>query len=171
MESIPDNIPSDFVLPSRYCEADRLGYKARQISQYAPPGYAQVESIRQWIHDHFTYAYGTTDSSTSAMDVLALGTGVCRDYAHAGIALCRSLNIPARMAVGYLHASEPMDLHAWFEAYIGERWYTFDATQRNPLGNRIVVAYGKDAADVAMATYFGNMTLVRLEVGVEAIDG
>lgn len=167
MQDIPDNV-LQFTLPSRYCEADLLGEKAREIIGSAASGYEQVENIRSWIHDHFEYAYGTTDSSTSARDVLISRRGVCRDYAHAGIALCRSLDIPARIVVGYLYDLKPMDMHAWFQAYIGGRWFTFDATQENPRGNRIVVAYGKDAADVAIATYFTNMELTRFQVSVEA---
>jgi len=167
MEEIPDNV-LQFLLPSRYCEADRLGGAAWAIVKDAAPGYAQVEMIRQWIHDNFEYAYGTTDSSTSAVDVIASGKGVCRDYAHAGIALCRSLDIPARMVVGYLYDLDPMDLHAWFQAYVGGRWFTFDATQNAPRGNRIVIAYGKDAADVAIATYFTNIMPTQLRVTVEA---
>jgi transglutaminase-like putative cysteine protease len=167
MEEIPDNV-LQFLLPSRYCEADLLGDKAREIVNAALPGYAQVEIIRQWIHDHIEYAYGTTDSSSSAKDVLATGKGVCRDYAHIGIALCRSLDIPARMVVGYLYELNPMDLHAWFQAFVGNRWFTFDATQTEAKGNRIVIAYGKDAADVAIATYFTDMSLTQLTVTVQA---
>lgn len=167
MQDIPDNV-LQFTLPSRYCEADLLGSKAREIIGSAVSGYEQVENIRLWIHDHFEYAYGTTDCSTSARDVLTSRKGVCRDYAHAGIALCRSLDIPARMVVGYLYDLRPMDMHAWFQAYIGGRWFTFDATQEFPRGNRIVIAYGKDAADVAIATYFTNIELTRLQVSVNA---
>jgi transglutaminase-like putative cysteine protease len=167
MEDLPDEI-LQFVLPSRYCQADLLGDKAREIVKDAAPGYGQVETIRQWIHDHFEYAYGTTDSSTSAIEVIASGKGVCRDYAHTGIALCRSLDIPARMVVGYLYELDPMDLHAWFQAYVGGRWFTFDATQARPKGNRIVIAYGKDAADVAIATYFIDIVLRQLKVDVQA---
>jgi transglutaminase-like putative cysteine protease len=168
MNLLPDEV-LQFLLPSRYCEADRLGEKARTLIAGIPSGYAQVEYIRGWISDHFVYAYGTTNSSTSAIDVLAAGTGVCRDYAHAGIALCRALDIPARMVVGYLYRLEPMDLHAWFEAFIGGRWYTFDATQDQQKGNRIVVACGRDAADVAIATYFEDMSFTRLKVTVDAV--
>jgi transglutaminase-like putative cysteine protease len=167
MEDLPDQV-LQYILPSRYCEADQLVNKAQEIAGMATPGYPKVEAIRQWIHDHFQYAYGITNSSSSARDVIASGSGVCRDFAHAGIALCRSLDIPARMVVGYLYQLKPMDLHAWFEAFIGGRWYTFDATQDRPRGNRIVIAYGKDAADVAIATYFTDIGLTRLEVSVQA---
>ena len=168
MQDLPDDV-LQFTLPSRYCESDLLGEKARGIAGVAT-GYEQVESIRSWIHDNFEYAYGTTDSSTSARDVLNTRKGVCRDYAHAGIALCRSLDIPARMVVGYLYGLKPMDMHAWFQAYLGGRWFTFDATQEEPKGNRIVIAYGKDAADVAIATYFTNIELTRFEVSVRVAD-
>ncbi|HMI63796.1 MAG TPA: transglutaminase family protein [Puia sp.] len=180
MQDLPDNV-LQFTLPSRYCESDLLGEKAREIIGlpeaagsvptigYAT-GYKQVESIRSWIHENFEYAYGSSDSSTSARDVLTSRKGVCRDYAHAGIALCRSLDIPARMVVGYLYGLKPMDMHAWFQAYLGGRWFTFDATQKDPKGNRIVIAYGKDAADVAIATYFTNIELTRFEVTVSIAD-
>ena len=168
MEELPDQV-LQFVLPSRYCEADLLVNKAMEIAGMATPGYPKVEAIRQWIHDHFQYAYGTTNSSSSARDVIETSTGVCRDYAHVGIALCRSLDIPARMVVGYLYQLKPMDLHAWFEAFVGGRWYTFDATQDQPRGGRIVIAYGKDAADVAIATHFADMRFTRLEVDVQIV--
>jgi transglutaminase-like putative cysteine protease len=168
MQDLPDEV-LQFTLPSRYCESDVLGEKARAIIGTAT-GYEQVERIRSWIHDNFEYAYGTTDSSTSARDVLISQKGVCRDYAHVGIALCRSLDIPARMVVGYLYGLKPMDMHAWFQAYLGGRWFTFDATQEDPKGNRIVIAYGKDAADVAIATYFTNIELTRFEVSVSVAD-
>jgi transglutaminase-like putative cysteine protease len=167
MQEVPDEV-LQFLLPSRYCQSDLLGGKAKEITAAAKTGYQQVEAIRQWIYDHFEYAYGTTDASTSASDVLISLKGVCRDYTHAGLALCRSLDIPARMVVGYLYQLDPMDLHAWFEAFVGGRWFTFDATQTSPKGNRIIVAYGRDAADVAIATYFSDIKLTRLEVTVSA---
>ena len=167
MEELPDQV-LQFTLPSRYCESDVLGDKAVEIAGMAAPGYPKVEAIRQWIHDHFQYAYGATNSSSSARDVIASGIGVCRDYAHAGIALCRSLDIPARMVVGYLYQLKPMDMHAWFEAFVGGRWYTFDATLAQPRGGRIVIAYGRDAADVAIATYFKDIGLTRLAVDVQS---
>lgn len=169
MEDLPDQV-LQFVLPSRYCESDLLTDKAKEITASAAPGYPQAEAIRQWIKDQFKYAYGTTNSSSSARDVLGTKIGVCRDYAHAGIALCRSLDIPARMVVGYMYQLKPMDLHAWFEAFVGGRWYTFDATQSQPKGNRIVIAYGRDAADVAIATHFIDLGKMQLRVDVQASD-
>ena len=108
------------------------------------------------------YRYGVSDAATDALDTLAHGAGVCRDFAHVGIALCRALQIPARMVVGYLYQLDPMDMHAWFEAFVGGRWYTFDATQDAPRGGRIVVAYGRDAADVAFLSNYGALTTERL---------
>lgn len=163
-----------FLLPSRYCPSDRMGDLALEIVGDCAPGYDQVEAIRGWIQTNIKYAYGTSDASTWAPDTVEKRVGVCRDFAHLGIALCRSLNIPARMVVGYLYELDPMDLHAWFEAYVGVtetettqgRWYTFDATQEQPRGNRIAIAYGRDAADVALATQFGPMQLLNMQVWV-----
>jgi transglutaminase-like putative cysteine protease len=123
------------------------------------------------------YQYGTSDASTSAVDTAKTRIGVCRDFAHLGIALCRSYSIPARMVVGYLYQLDPMDLHAWFEAYLGDRgsttegrWFTFDATQSEPRGNRIAIAYGRDATDVALATQYGPLTLNEMHVWVETVE-
>lgn len=156
-----------FLLPSRYCESDKLTDEASEITKDCKPGYEQVEAIRHWVHTQFQYQYGTTNNGTSALDVFATKTGVCRDFAHVGIALCRALDIPARMVTGYLYGLEPMDLHAWFEAYVGGRWYCFDSTQTEPKGKRITMAYGRDAADVAFATHFGPVTLEKMVVNVE----
>lgn len=155
-----------FLLPSRYCPSDRVEQQAQQIVAQAAPGYPQVEAIRAWIHENIEYRYGVSDASTDAFDTLRDGAGVCRDYSHVAIALCRSLAIPARMVVGYLYRLDPMDLHAWFEAYLGGRWYTFDATQREPRGGRVVLGYGRDAADVAFLTNYGALQTVDMRVWV-----
>lgn len=157
-----------FLLPSRYCESDKMNPLASEIAGDAAPGYDQVERIRSWIQGNVEYRYGTSNSSTSAIDTERTRSGVCRDFVHLGMALCRSLNIPARMVVGYLHELDPMDLHAWFEAYVGGRWFSFDATQQNPRGNRIAIAYGRDAADVALVTQFGALELKSMHVEVAA---
>ncbi|GAB3539741.1 transglutaminase domain-containing protein [Spirosoma fluminis] len=169
VEELPDSV-LHYTLPSRYCQSDQLGNLATQITEGAEPGYDQVEAIRKWIHDHVTYQYGASDVSTSAVDTAANRVGVCRDFTHLGMALCRALNIPARMVVGYLYELDPMDLHAWFEAFVDDRWYTFDATQQEPRGNRITVAYGRDAADVAFTTQFGSMTLNDMRVWVRKAE-
>lgn len=168
VQDLPETV-LQFLLPSRYCQSDQLGNLASEIVRDAMPGYAQVEAIRHWIQTHVEYQYGTSNASTAAVDTAETKTGVCRDFAHLGIALCRSLNIPARMVVGYLYQLDPMDLHAWFEAYVGQRWYTFDATQAEPKGNRIAIAYGRDAADVALSTQFGAMQLIEMKVWVESM--
>jgi transglutaminase-like putative cysteine protease len=167
-ELLPESV-LQFLLPSRYCQSDLVENYALDIVDNAAPGYDQVEAIRRWIHDNVDYQYGTSDASTSAVDTMKQQVGVCRDFTHLGISLCRSLNIPARMVVGFLYQLDPMDLHAWFEAYVGDRWYTFDATQEKARGNRIAIAYGRDAADVSLSTQFGPMQLVEMKVGVEAI--
>ncbi|MFT4177378.1 MAG: transglutaminase family protein [Luteolibacter sp.] len=159
-----------YLLPSRYCQSDRLSELAERIVGDMPQTYGQVEKIRAWIYENIRYEYSTSDSSTSALDTVDSKVGVCRDFAHLGIALCRSLTIPARMVVGFLHGLEPMDLHAWFEAFIGGRWYTFDATQSEPKGNRVVIAYGRDASDVALATIFGSFELMEMKVTVVPVD-
>ncbi len=167
-----DELPDDvlvYLLQSRYCPSDKLEDKAREIVQGMTPGYAQVERIRQWIHDNHEYRYGVSHESTDALDTMQAQAGVCRDFAHIGAALCRALRIPARLVVGYLHRLDPMDLHAWFEAFVGGRWYTFDATQKLPRGGRVVVAYGRDAADVAFLSNYADLQVVDMQVGVDQL--
>lgn len=165
------NLPPEclhFLLPSRYCQSDELSALARSIVGEMPPDYRQVAAIRNWVAQHLRYEPGASNSFTTALETLNTRCGVCRDFAHLAIALCRAVNVPARMVVGFLHGLEPMDLHAWFEAYIGGRWFTFDATRGGTSGNRVVVAYGRDGADVALATLFGNFSLLDMDVRVEA---
>ena len=144
-----------YLLPSRFCEADRLAELAREVTAGAQPGYDQVALINYWVQDAVRYTPGSSQTANSAVEVRQRGYGVCRDLAHLAIALCRSLVVPARLVVGYLRELEPMDLHAWFEAYVGGRWYTFDPTQPGPRGDRVAIAYGKDAADVAVYSQYG----------------
>ncbi|MDB5891334.1 MAG: transglutaminase domain protein [Polaromonas sp.] len=159
-----------YLLQSRYCPSDKMAERALEIVTGAPPGYARVERIRAWIHDNLAYRYGVSSATTDALDTLNDGAGVCRDFAHVGIALCRSLNIPARLVAGYLYQLEPMDLHAWFEAFVDGRWYTFDATQDNPRGGRIVLGYGRDAADVAFISDYGPTPLRVEKMWVEVLE-
>lgn len=157
-----------YLLPSRYCEADRLSELARKITAWAAPGYDQVATINAWVQGTVQFAPGSSQIPTSAVEVHQRGVGVCRDLAHLAIALCRSLVVPARLVVGYLNGLEPMDLHAWFEAYVGGRWYTFDPTQDNLQGGRVAIAYGRDAADVAIYTQFGEpVELLGMDVTVK----
>jgi transglutaminase-like putative cysteine protease len=163
------NLPTEllhFLLPSRYCQSDEITSLARSIVGDSWPDYRQVAMVRSWVRQNLSYEAGSSNSFTTALETLNTRRGVCRDFAHLGIALCRALGIPARMVVGFLYELNPMDLHAWFEAYIGGRWFTFDATQQVTRGNRIVLAYGRDAADVALATMFGNFTLQNMYVSV-----
>ena len=166
VQDLPDSA-LQYLLPSRYCPSDKLEARAREIAGTASPGYGQVEAIRAWIQSGIEYRYGTSDASTDAVATLERGAGVCRDFAHVGIALTRALRIPARMVVGYLLGLEPMDLHAWFEAYVGDRWYTFDATQAEPRGGRVVLAYGRDAADVAFISNYAPLETIAMRVWVE----
>lgn len=168
---LPDEV-MHYILPSRYCESDlhEINMLAMEIAGNLVPGYAQVEAIRTWIHNSVKYQYGVTDSSTTALDVARNRIGVCRDFTHLAIALCRNLCIPTRMTVGYLDRLKVMDLHAWFEVYIGGQWYTFDAVQEKTDGYRIEIAHGRDAADVAMVTQYGNATLQSLHVEAQLLE-
>ncbi|MBG9390645.1 transglutaminase family protein [Caenimonas aquaedulcis] len=156
-----------YLLQSRYCPSDKMEEHARRAVGNAASGYAEVEAIRRWIHENHEYRYGVSGESTDALETMAARAGVCRDFAHIGVALCRSLHIPARVVVGYLHELDPMDLHAWFEAYVGGRWYTFDATQEQPRGGRVVLAYGRDIADVAFLSNYGEMKIDAMTVKVD----
>lgn len=158
-----------YLLQSRYCPSDKMEDKAREIVGNAAPGYPQVAAIRDWIHSSLEYRYGVSNGTTDALDTLHDGAGVCRDFSHVAIGLCRALRIPARLVVGYLYQLDPMDMHAWFEAYVGGRWYTFDATQDRPRGGRIVVAYGRDAADVAFLSNYGPLEMGQMEVKVQVV--
>jgi transglutaminase-like putative cysteine protease len=151
---LPEAVIS-YLLPSRYCESDRFGGMAASLVAGERSGYDQVKAIEGWLRHTIRYEPGCSNVPVSAQEVAARGWGVCRDLSHLGIALCRSLSIPARLVVGYLYGLEPMDLHAWFEAYIAGRWYAFDATQAELKGGYVVIGYGRDAADVAIYTQFG----------------
>ncbi|PWF43109.1 transglutaminase domain-containing protein [Massilia glaciei] len=154
VQNLPDEVLT-YLLPSRYVESEQFFTMANQIVANAAPGYDQVVCISDWIRRSVRFNPASANHYMSAVQVNQQGEGVCRDLAHMGIALCRALCIPARMVVGYLHGLEPMDLHAWFEAYVGGRWYTFDPTQATPRGGRVAVAFGHDAANVAISSQFG----------------
>ena len=155
IQNLPDEVLS-YLLPSRYCESDLFNDFANTITEGQHLGYNQVAAITNWLRTNIDYIPGSSDNEPlSALQVKSRGFGVCKDLAHLGIALCRSLSIPARIVVGYLYGLEPMDMHAWFEAYIGNRWYTFDATQTNSPGGYVVLGFGRDAADVAVFNQFG----------------
>jgi transglutaminase-like putative cysteine protease len=162
-------LPADtlqFTLPSRYCASERpeLMRLGQKIVDGAATGYEQVEAIRAWIEQNIEYRYGVSNVHSDAAESIAQRAGVCRDFAHIGIALCRALDIPARMVVGWLHELKPMDMHAWFEAYIGGAWYAFDATQAQRKGGRVVIGHGRDAADVAFLMSYRPLKAVSVQV-------
>ena len=167
-------VPGDvfpFLLPSRYCESDALCQVAQQMFGSAPPGIARVRSIVRWIHESIRYRPGSTNVTTTARDVFVQRAGVCRDFAHLGITFCRALNIPARIVAGYVWFEDPpQDFHAVFEAWLGGRWVMFDATGMAPVDRLVRIGCGQDAKDVAFATYFGDVELVRKEVEVREHD-
>ena len=148
-----------FLLPSRYCESDRFGEMATEIVAGREPGYAQVVAVTDWVRSTICNTPLSSTYPVSAVEINQRGEGVCRDLAHIGIALCRAICIPARLVVGYLLGLEPMDTHAWFEAFIGGRWHTFDPTQPGSGGKRIALARGRDAADVALYNQYGPLLL------------
>ncbi|MGD8925715.1 MAG: transglutaminase family protein [Thioalkalispiraceae bacterium] len=154
IQNLPDNVLG-YLLPSRYCESDRFGEMATEITTGHQPGYDQVMAIVEWVRQYVSFQPGSSSYPVSATEVNARRFGVCRDLAHIAIALCRAVSIPARMVAGYLDGLEPMDLHAWFEAYVGWRWYTFDPTQVELKAGYVAIGYGRDAADVAIYNQFG----------------
>ena len=160
-----------FLYPSRFVESDKFNQIASDIVEGAKLGYDQCARIVSHIRNTLQYLPGEGVIGSSAWEVNAGTSGVCRDMAHLGIALCRALTIPARYVVGYLEGLNPMDMHAWFEAFIGGRWYTFDPTQENLEGARVVVAYGRDAADVSIYTQFGQyVDLNYMDVQVNRVE-
>ncbi|MFP3975307.1 MAG: transglutaminase-like domain-containing protein [Chloroflexota bacterium] len=156
VQDLPDDVLS-YLLPSRYCESDRFNQMATSITAGQQLGYDQVAAIETWLRTTIRYDTGTSDIPVSAAEVNTRQSGVCRDLSHLGIALCRSLSIPARMVAGYLYGLDPMDLHAWFEAFLAGRWYTFDPTQAELKSGYVVIGYGRDAADVAVYNQFGPL--------------
>jgi transglutaminase-like putative cysteine protease len=162
-----------FLLPSRYCESDRLMDLAWSTFAGVTPGWPLAAAVCDWVHDRLTFQYGSSSPFLSAMGALEQGTGVCRDFTHLSIALCRALNLPARYVCGYLpdigvpDLGMPMDFCAWTEVHLGGRWYTFDPRNNERRIGRVVVARGRDAADVAMLTSFGPLQLVAMSVRAE----
>ena len=170
IEMLPE-MALTYLVPTRYCESERFAAKTWEILGDTPIGYPQVARICDWIRDNIEYRPMEGEQLLTAGEVLEQGHGVCRDLAHLGIAMCRSISIPARMVVGYLHELEPMTLHAWFEAYIGHRWYAFDPSQPTLYGGRAVIAYGRDSADVPIFHQFGPLPLFsEMNVQVKLIE-
>lgn len=156
-----------FLFPSRYCQSDMLGRLAWDLFGKIEKPYDKVMAIVDWIHSNVEYLRGSTDSATSAYDTVTQRTGVCRDFAHLGIALCRALNIPARYFSGYAYQLDPPDFHACFECHVGGRWLVFDATRLAPLNGLVRIGSGRDAADAAVASIFGRVRCKVMQVACQ----
>jgi transglutaminase-like putative cysteine protease len=168
--SLPGDVLT-YLLPSRYCESDRFGDMATEIVGEHKAGYAQVAAITKWVHNNIRNVPISSTYPVSAIEVNERREGVCRDLAQISIAMCRALCIPARLVVGYLHGLEPMDLHAWFEAFVGKRWYTFDPTSLTSGSPRIAIAHGRDSTDVAIYNQYGPLLLPdTITVAVERLE-
>jgi transglutaminase-like putative cysteine protease len=164
-----------YLLGSRYCETDLLCDIAWQQFGAGPTGWARVQAICDFVHQRIEFGYPHARRTRSAWEAYNEGQGVCRDYAHLAITLCRCMNIPARYCTGYLGDIRiapipgPMDFAGWFEAYLGDRWYTFDARNNTPRIGRILMARGRDACDVALTSTFGPNTLQRFKVWADEV--
>lgn len=168
IQDLPDEAVV-YLLGSRYCEMDRLAAIAWSLFQGTPLGWARVQAVCDYVHNHVTFNHAHTRPDKTAFDTWNEASGVCRDYAHLAIALCRSLNIPARYCTGYLGdigvpEAGVMDFSAWMEVYLGGSWYTFDPRNNMPRMGRVLIARGRDAVDVPIATTFGIANLVGFQV-------
>jgi len=175
--AVPD-LPEEtlqFLLGSRYCETDRLSEIAWNLFGNTPLGWARVQAICDFVHNHIAVGYHNARMTRTALEAYYDKTGVCRDYAHLAVALCRCMNIPARYCTGYLGDMGtpppwgPMDFAAWFEAFLDGQWYTFDARNNTPRIGRILIARGRDAADVALSGTFGPNTLASFKVWTDEV--
>jgi transglutaminase-like putative cysteine protease len=169
----PETLP--YILPSRYCETDLLSEFAWANFGAISGGWARVQAICDFVHQRLRFSYPEARPTRTASEALAEGVGVCRDFTHLAVALCRCVNIPARYCNGYLGDigvppdPAPMDFNAWFEAFLGGRWFTFDPRHNQPRIGRILIARGRDAADIPMITTFGSHALARFAVVTEEI--
>jgi transglutaminase-like putative cysteine protease len=169
VESLPDSTLS-YLLGSRYCETDLLSEIAWQLFGTGPTGWLRVQAICDFVHSHLEFGYEHARRTRTAWEAYRERRGVCRDFAHLAITFCRCMNIPARYCSGYLGdirippVPAPMDFAGWFEAYLGDRWYTFDPRNNTPRIGRVLIARGRDASDVALASTFGSNTLESFKV-------
>ena len=177
-QHLVQDLPDDalvYTLPSRYCLSDVLAPRALELFGNAPRGRAAVQTICDWVHENITFNADASTPLTTAWDVLQNGQGVCRDYAHLAITFCRALNIPARYVFGYIPDIDvpppytPMDFCAWFEAYLGGEWWTFDPRNNRPRKGRVRIAIGRDALDVAMVTTYGAAQLNTMTVWADEV--
>ena len=173
-----EDLPAEtivYLLGSRYCETDRLSNIAWQLFAQTTPGWARVQAICDYVHNHIAFGYQYARPTKTAREAFDERNGVCRDYAHLGITFCRCMNIPARYCTGYLGdigvppVDAPMDFAGWFEAYLGGRWYTFDPRNNTPRIGRILIGQGRDASDVPISHTFGPNTLVSFKVWTDEI--
>jgi transglutaminase-like putative cysteine protease len=174
----PSDLPPEalpFLLPSRYCESDLLSDFAWANFGAIGGGWARVQAICDFVHERLRFSYPEARPTRTASEALAEGVGVCRDFTHLAVALCRCLNIPARYCNGYLGDigvppdPAPMDFNAWFEAFVGDRWFTFDPRHNRPRIGRILISRGRDAADIPMITTFGSHRLTRFAILTEEV--
>ena len=171
-EAAFDEIPADvlpYLNPSRYCESDKLGAFAARHFGDVDRGFERVQAISDWVTENLIYESGSTNGSSSTTDVLLQRAGVCRDFAHVAIALCRAVGIPARYVSGYGIGVEPQDFHGFFEAYLGGDWYLFDPTAMAMANALVRIGYGRDAADAPFATLVGQATLIDKNIDVETV--
>ena len=168
--AVPDDILR-YLMPSRYCESDVMSRAAQQLFGHLPQGLSRVRAIESWLHESIYYMPGLSTSTTTSQEVFVQRAGVCRDFAHLGITLCRALNIPARLVVGYVYFEEPpQDFHAVFEAWLDNQWVQFDGTKMAPMDRLVRVGTGRDAKDVAFATIFGGVQMLRKELTIDEGD-
>ena len=174
-----EDLPKDtlvFLLGSRYCDTDHLIDLAWKLFGHVPPGWGRVQAICDYVHDRIVFGYPHACATRSARDGHTEQKGVCRDFAHLAIAFCRCMNIPARYCTGYLGdigvpiSPDPMDFSAWFEVYLGGRWYTCDARHNATRIGRILMARGRDATDVALSTSFGPNKLVKFNIVTDEVQ-
>ena len=175
VEKLPDDVLV-YLLGSRYCETDRLSDTAWSLFGGIEPGWARVQAIVAFTHNHVEFGYHHARATKTAWDAHQEQQGVCRDFAHLAITLCRCMNIPARYCTGYLGdigfpvSDSPMDFSAWFDVFLGGQWYTFDARHNKPRIGRILMARGRDATDAALTTTFGSAQLVRFDVHTDEVQ-
>jgi transglutaminase-like putative cysteine protease len=174
VQDLPEEILV-FLMGSRYCETDRLSQVAWNLFGQSPTGWGRVQAICDFVHRHVTFGYHHADPTKSAWEVFNQGQGVCRDYAHLAITFCRCMNIPARYCTGYLSdvGTPPPwvgDFAGWFEAYLGDQWYTFDPRNNTPRIGRVLMARGRDAADVPISNTFGQNTLKGFKVWMDEVS-
>jgi hypothetical protein len=159
-----------YLFPSRYCPADRFRHQAKDLFGHLNTAHEIASGVSDWIFEHVSYVSGSSGETSSAVETMEQRQGVCRDFAHLAIAFCRSMNVPARYATCYAYQLNPPDFHACFEAFINGWWYIFDATRLAPLNGLVRIATGRDAADAAVCTIFGNPELTFSRVSCEYSD-